>query len=390
MAAPGRGANGEPRVAVLDGQQEARRGREVLALAARRAVLVSEGVTAEGAAARAAPYGDGDEEHADGTGLKYASVFIIFVLGLLGGCVPAVLRSSFARYDAYMSVMNCFSGGVFVATCLLHLLPEALEGAEGLDYGNFPLPYAIVGLGFYLVLFVERVMFHTHGHATSQDCDHGGQPGASPAEEVELRTAFAGHFHSHSDAHDHLDEVDEHKDSGVAEVVAAREGVGWGQMRGSMLLLLAISIHSVLAGVALGLADDLAGVRSMLVAICAHKSAAAIAVGTRVLRDGASMRQLAILICVFALMTPVGILVGAIVGSGDSWANMVLNCLAAGTFLYVGMAEVVGDELETRRVAGTHVHGHDSRGMRVGKFGAMMFGMLVISLAALAEEEHGP
>jgi hypothetical protein len=67
----------------------------------------------------------------------------------------------------WLSLLNCFSGGVFLAAGLVHLLPHCQESQERLAglVGDYPLYLVLITLGYMLVLFVERVLFDVHGSA---------------------------------------------------------------------------------------------------------------------------------------------------------------------------------------------------------------------------------
>ncbi|XP_016160994.1 PREDICTED: zinc transporter ZIP1-like, partial [Ficedula albicollis] len=59
-----------------------------------------------------------------------------------------------------LSLVSCFSGGVFMGTFLLDLLPDYLSSIaaalEGLRITlQFPLPEFILAMGFFLVLVLE-------------------------------------------------------------------------------------------------------------------------------------------------------------------------------------------------------------------------------------------
>lgn len=57
--------------------------------------------------------------------LKVALIFILFAV-VYTGLIPAY--SKHCRSSAFtLSLMNCFSGGVFLAMALMHILPEAVE-----------------------------------------------------------------------------------------------------------------------------------------------------------------------------------------------------------------------------------------------------------------------
>jgi hypothetical protein len=78
----------------------------------------------------------------------------------------------------WLSLLNCFSGGVFLAAGLVHLLPHCAEAQERLGplIGDYPLYLVLITLGYMLVLFVERVLFDVHGSAHG----HGPHTGIAP------------------------------------------------------------------------------------------------------------------------------------------------------------------------------------------------------------------
>ena len=112
--------------------------------------------------------------------------------------------------DVILSLLNCFSGGIFLGMSLIHIMPEAAE-----EYGEwaeengiekpFPLPFVMIFLGYLLILAVDRVLagkFHKHDHG---DHDHGH--------------GHAKHDHADkdktnkdSDEHDHAHHEKTHKD----------------------------------------------------------------------------------------------------------------------------------------------------------------------------------
>jgi hypothetical protein len=79
----------------------------------------------------------------------------------------------------WLSLLNCFSGGVFLAAGLVHLLPHCQESQERLGalVGDYPLYLVLITLGYMLVLFVERVLFDVHGSAHGHGPHTGGWGG---------------------------------------------------------------------------------------------------------------------------------------------------------------------------------------------------------------------
>lgn len=103
------------------------------------------------------------------TTAKYVSLAVIFGLSSLSGitsCLAVVcLKRKYGiteRFKRVISLLNCFSGGVFFATSILHLLTEAREKmTEALDLWGlkteYPLTEVLTGVGFLLILSFENI-----------------------------------------------------------------------------------------------------------------------------------------------------------------------------------------------------------------------------------------
>ena len=143
-------------------------------------------------------------------------------------------------------------------------------------------------------------------------------------------------------------------------------------LRSCLVAVLATSVHTLLECAALGLASDRRGFFALLTAIAAHKPASALALSSRFLRAGATPRQAAAYTSLFALVAPAGVAAGALAGGVGPGAELWLSCLSCGAFLYVGLTEVIAEELD----------GRGGWRSRWGRFGALLAG--VASVAAIA------
>ena len=271
-------------------------------------------------------------------GLKLGLLAAIFAMALVGGMAPLGIKN-FVKVDGVLALTNCFSGGVFMCTGLTHILPHVVEyGAGVTGHGDYPLPYVLVMLGYMLVFLVERVVFHIHKHTEEE---HEGEHGH-------------GHGHGHSEEKHELLVNDAHAPS--TEDEAARRQYRAALYR-SVSVLVAISLHAVLAGVALGMGTTRSRVASVAVAICAHKAPAAFSVGSKFMRSGLPMSHVLMLVLVFTLVTPFGIMVGILAGGATPMAKLILEGLGAGTFLYIGATEISADEFEMTARACDEMHG---------------------------------
>ena len=297
--------------------------------------------------------------------------------------------------------------GVFLSAGVVHLLPDAAEDIDA----EFPWAYTLCGIGFLLTLIIEQVAGVWH-HQRS--CATDGNQHHVHGESASCRPEADGH-HQH-DTHWHLDTVHEDgtaatplredgeeefsshpsKDhvcqscclqrwaryllldkmsnccskrircSGMEMIQAPLTAIDdqhklssaeylLGPGLVSLILALALGFHSFLAGMALGADEDNSSVRGILVAILAHKGLAAYALTNNLTMTGASRIQLCTIVLMFSIVTPIGILVGAVLDSElghGQWTSYLL-AVASGVFLYVGIVELLMHELGS-----THVHSH--------------------------------
>ena len=201
----------------------------------------------------------------------------------------------------------------------------------------------------------------THGHR--QECDdpthdhsHGG--GRPPHGHAH------GHAHgSHEEGHAHVPRIVRHRSVTVSIV-------------GTLVLFFALTLHSFLAGLVLGLGGGLEV--GLFFAIIAHKSFAAWALGcalARTDRAQLSFRAAVLSVVGFSLTTPSGVLIGMGLASADALQGDVqptLVALASGFFLYVGLMEVVSKEFVGYRTTGS------------GVFAALKLAMLILGFALMA------
>jgi solute carrier family 39 (zinc transporter), member 1/2/3 len=69
--------------------------------------------------------------------LKLAFIPLIFLVALGFGILPAKVKSC-GRNPKFMSMANSFSGGLFLAIALVHILPDVVKDWN--KYNEKPLP----------------------------------------------------------------------------------------------------------------------------------------------------------------------------------------------------------------------------------------------------------
>lgn len=207
-------------------------------------------------------------------------------------------------------------------------------------------------LGVVGVYFVEALLVPGHHH-------HPHQAGCGPEVDPAAGKHVAhDHDHDHDHGHDHGHEHGHHPGEASAPThVHATErpspperresqrhrAVGWAALVG-------LSVHSLTSGVALAaVAEDKQIAAVMLWAILAHKGFESFSLASVFSMTSREPRQVLALIVAFSFVTPLGLLLGhqvtALFGTGGI---AVLTALAAGTFLYVCIGELLPEVFHHR------------------------------------------
>uniref|UniRef100_A0A915L7C9 Zinc transporter ZIP1 n=1 Tax=Romanomermis culicivorax TaxID=13658 RepID=A0A915L7C9_ROMCU len=370
------------------------------------------------------------------------SILLVFLLAvtLTTSLLPFLLRRAALHsrsvqrrsiFACLFSHLSCFGGGVFLATCLLDLLPdtrEVLQKAFLLDdddehsfpisstankpqYADFPLAEFLTACGFFLVLFSEQIfvyfreesLFLHERHSHSEENYADGHVAEHRHVSVKRkRTAEVGYLGSvpsgdappaqtTSSVHnpspeleisnDHADEV-----SIIDYTAEIAQDIHFDPESHStsrtLLLLAALCLHSTFEGLALGLQRESGVALQIFTALCIHKSIIGFSLGLQLVQSKLSNKIVAYCCLLFSLTTPLGGILGLIVTEGMSenanaspntdLINGCLQGLACGTFLYITSFEILPHEL------------NDSRGRnRLTKLIMLVFGFAVICFFVL-------
>lgn len=269
---------------------------------------------------------------------QVAAPLLLLFGTLLSGVLPIWLaaRLTAARHgNQVFAFLVCLGGGVLFATSFLHLLPEVREGFEKLST-EFPVTEGVVCLGFLAVYALEEIVHACLGHSHT-----------SPT-----------HGHSHSASVMNCGDQDQGRPPTPAEngadnkphtslsVLSSEELPAQRVSMGSVLIVVALSFHSVFEGLSLGLQETDKDTWIMFLAISVHKFVISFVVGFDLTASHLKRRTIFIYMGVFSVMSPLGALVGAVTKNNLEGSPVVagLNGVATGTLLYVTFFEVLQRE----------------------------------------------
>ena len=343
---------------------------------------------------------------------------VIFLSTMLFTLLPCRLLPKDAtvvlspRIQRAVSLCNCLSGGIFLGTCNLQMVPyieakfrRVLASRHLGEDMNCRLTQLILMVGFFFVLVIDVLIHKCQRHPVTNYApvvDTGSDMDSTvtsqedvallhnlPAEvpmstvttegqhtptdnghiPVEANHAHSGHSHAHSSngdahsSHSHAHSINSHAhssnghahcESGGHEghshlLDIAEDNIG---IR-CLLLLAALSIHSGFEGLALGLQENVHQLTNLFIGVLLHEVFVAFAMGISLAKQHFRMTNVLKLSLTLSAMIPVGMYVGMTIGIVPSWggelASVLIQGVAAGTFIYVVFVEILPGEMNESR-----------------------------------------
>ncbi|XP_053157263.1 zinc transporter ZIP3 [Hemicordylus capensis] len=271
----------------------------------------------------------------------------VFLLMLGGALLPVRIiqadHEKAHRSKRVISLCNSFGGGVFLATCFNALLPAVREKLQvvlklGNVSTNYPLAETIMLMGFFMTVFVEQLVLTFRKEKPPFIDLETFNAGSDAGSDSEYESPFIEHSWGRSQhGHSHALSVQELSRSNPLRLFS---------------LVFALSAHSIFEGLALGLQEEGDRVMSLFLGVAIHETLVAVALGISMARAGLTTREAAKLAVTVSLMIPLGIGIGMGIerahNVASSVASVLLQGIAAGTFLFVTFFEILARELEDK------------------------------------------
>ncbi len=120
------------------------------------------------------------------------------------------------------------------------------------------------------------------------------------------------------------------------------------------ILIAILSIHSVIAGIALGTENQIGQSIVIAIVVLAHKGSAAFALTISMIKAQIQKIKTIKMIILFSFMTPLGIAIGTIMtnlldSTASEFSIAMFDALAAGTFIYIAIMEIFHEEFKDRK-----------------------------------------
>lgn len=327
--------------------------------------------------------------------VKYVKIFVIFGLflaTLLLGFIPIRLvayvkrkKSNRVVYKRVISVLSCYAAGVFLGTCLLDLLPDVRKDLESILrkmnlLSGFPISEFVMVFGLFLILVVEQIILswkedqlkttllpnrkdstrksllsdtdeHDLMRSTRSDIsDHSISGISDEPKRLSACSHISGDLQSDTEQESMEDPYSNESHETVKEDFEHNHST----LR-SILLLIALSLHSVFEGLAVGLQRKTAQVVGVFAGLFLHKMILSFSLGMSLVQSKLSYKSMLKSIVLFSLSSPFGIGLGLLII--DLWDSRIsvliqglLQGIACGTFLYVTFFEILPHELNSSAI----------------------------------------
>ncbi|GAB4392772.1 MAG: hypothetical protein Tsb005_08240 [Gammaproteobacteria bacterium] len=228
---------------------------------------------------------------------KAIIALIILLAALLGGIIPLIMHTK-QRSLRVLFFSEHYSRGIFLGAGMLHILPNAqMRFTQSFtEIPTYPVIFALCVGTIFLIQFIEQ---------------------------------------------------------GLSSIIKSRNVEQSSFL--SYLLLFLLSIHSIFAGMAIGVEHGIETALIMMVAILIHKSATAFALSMNLCMGKLKLKRVLSLLMLFALMTPFGIALGGMVDiyihhySIDRLEG-IFDAIAAGTFIYIATFNYISLKQEQPKV----------------------------------------
>ncbi|MES3031179.1 MAG: ZIP family metal transporter [Patescibacteria group bacterium] len=208
------------------------------------------------------------------------NLILISIFAFLATLVGGLLA---LRFKDKLHLVLGFSAGALIGVAFFDLIPESIELAESLGVGTIT---AYTALGFFVFMIIDRFIMPHHASEEHDQCEnehHRGRLGAS-----------------------------------------------------------SLSFHSLLDGVAIGLAFQVSPAVGLVVAVAVlvHDFSDGINTVGLILRNGGSKKEAAKWLTLDAIAPVVGIIISSFFSFSQTTLGVIL-ALFAGFFLYIGASDLL-------------------------------------------------
>lgn len=330
---------------------------------------------------------------------KIISLLILTTLTVLSGLLPCRLMHHFAKsmskrkawIDYILSGMRCYSGGVFLGTCFLHLIPETRTKVDEVleqlgSRSTYPVAELLTMAGFFGVIFIEHIIklvYKKVQEETDRDSLYSNDMEWIPTTEDPLTSGMnlannletgsknsISNHETNCTIHNMTENNRRTRDFSESEIEPAplqeievktmvtelnrADDSTKGNVR-SIVFITALSFHGVFEGMALGLQSLETNVWVLCFAIVIHRGILSFGLGLQHSRNEERHGTIIFTVSTFAILAAVGIIIGLAISTGAQLysdvnvPNAILQSLATGTIFYIIFFDILYKDINGQK-----------------------------------------
>lgn len=304
-----------------------------------------------------------------------------------------------------LALCQSFGGGVLFATCFLHMMPEVYKSVEALkEFGNlttdYPLSQLTISLGFFLVYFVEEFSHWFVTKVPENFCEKKESKSTRSVSSITNKIAPETLFiidnavynekqkeleNCNNEYHEKQEEMErqaidnaenysintevmkeneknqslnldeELEQVTPVEEVMIKEVKSKQQIVRYLLVVLALSLHALFEGLAIGLQTSIANIWYLFIAVSIHSATILFYISLELILAKTEIRRIVTHVAILSFTSPLGVFMGLLITQtsnmntqAKSTAVVLLEGLSAGTLLYITFFEVLNREKDRR------------------------------------------
>lgn len=235
--------------------------------------------------------------------------------------------------------------GLVIGVALLHVLADAQEYLSRVS--DYPVADAAALVGIFLMVAIKELGIMLMSYLR--------QNGTSKNSKGQLEEGLLVVETDHGLGHTHSVPSIELRDINLTGKPLKRFVV--------YMMETSIMVHSVLVGVALGVLQSRVAILSLGAALLFHQFFEGLALGTVAVKSDLSFKSAWHLFMTFTLSCPMGAVLGIICANQydpksyrTAWTLGLLNALAAGTLLHIGLVELLPEDFAHTQHCGRKPH----------------------------------
>lgn len=225
------------------------------------------------------------------------------------------------QLDYLVSLCLSLGGGVLLATCFVHLIPEVRESlTTQLEHHHYPFAEMVVCMGFFLVYFVEETVKHfvkKHKNRnkvkTTQHCD----------------SLLQCQLTAVKSADDNSVSVDQGTGTPDYQIEQNNNEMSHVHNLRSLFVVLALSFHSIMEGLAIGLEQNMHDMGFLFLAVSIHECTILFCIGIKLVISCSSLTNIVLNIIVLTLVSPFGKFINLIIFKlfySSFYSNFYVKC----------------------------------------------------------------